>query len=388
MLNPSEIAKELRSSSKYHRKKLLSSLTDEELVKVFRYMDNDEIVDMLQLMDKDRQERLIEEVSEDVRYLMQFNPYLAGGVMNLDFVIVDHDATFGDVAKIVKKHMRRRSKPPVILVRKGKHILGEIGMHKLIVYGEKEPVSKHISKIPKVSHKDDPELLMKVFKEHPHSRVVVFGEKDEVIGIVHAEDLLNMSQDYIYDKLYSLLGVRKEEDALDGFKVKVKHRLHWLVINLFTAFLAATVVMYFENTIARNVILAAFMPIIAGMGGNSATQTLGVIIRGLALKEVSLKNVWGVLVNEVIAGIINGVVNGIIVGLAAIIIGAPLMLGVVTGLALIGNMVVAALAGTIIPPILKRMGSDPAASATVIITTATDVGGFFLLLGLATLLLQ
>ncbi len=385
--DPKEIAEILRGSTRYYRKKVLGDLSDEQLVMAFRYMDNDEIVDILQLMDKNRQKQLIDEVNDDVKYLMQFNPQLAAGIMNLDYIIVDYNTTFGDVARLVKKHLSRRSKAPVILVRKKDKIIGEVSLHKLIIYDKNEPVVKHITKLPHVYHDDDPEEILEVFRKNPHSRVIVLGREGNVIGVVHAEDMLAMSQEMMFNKLYSLFGVRKEEDALDPFTSKVKHRLHWLIINLFTAFLAAGVVVYFEDTIARNVILAAFMPIIAGMGGNSATQTLGVIIRGLALNEISLKNVWKVIVNEIIAGIINGFATGIIVAIAALLIGGPWILGLVTGLALVGNLVIAAIAGTIIPPFLEKFGSDPAASATVIITTATDVGGFFLLLGLANWLL-
>jgi magnesium transporter len=169
-------------------------------------------------------------------------------------------------------------------------------------------------------------------------------------------------------------------------------RLPWLLVNLATAILASSVVRLFTGTIEQIAVLAALMPIVAGMGGNSATQTLAVIVRGLALGEVTWENSRRVLFKEALVGLANGVANGLI---AAIIVylmygltTRSLLLGGIIALAMITNMIIAGIAGTIVPIILKRLKADPALASTVFVTTCTDVGGFFAFLGLATLLIR
>jgi len=160
-----------------------------------------------------------------------------------------------------------------------------------------------------------------------------------------------------------------------------------LIINLATAFLAASVVSLFQETISAFVLLAVYMPIVAGMGGNAGTQTLAVVVRGLALKEIELKTAKRVIINEIIAGGINGIINGILVAAVAILWNKNPMFGLVIGLAMVINLIIAGFFGAIVPLIMKQLGKDPASSATIFITTATDVFGFLSFLGLATILL-
>ena len=174
---------------------------------------------------------------------------------------------------------------------------------------------------------------------------------------------------------------------LDGAADKVKFRYKWLIINLGTAFLASFVVSLFGSTISKYVLLAVYMPIIAGMGGNAATQTMAVMVRGIALKQIDLKSPFNALKKEVLAGAINGIINGIIVALVVIIINHDLMIALILAMAMVANLIVAGFFGTLIPLVMKRLGKDPASSATIFITTATDVLGFLAFLGLAKLLL-
>ena len=172
----------------------------------------------------------------------------------------------------------------------------------------------------------------------------------------------------------------------------VRLRLPWLILNLGTAFLAASVINVFEATIEKVVVLASLQSIVAGMGGNAATQTLAVIVRGLALGEVTLENSRRVLIKEILVGITNGLVNGIIASLVIWLwFGFSLKMLIIGGIiasALIINLVIAAISGTVIPLVLKKLKADPALASTVFVTTCTDVGGFLSFLGLATLLLK
>jgi magnesium transporter len=187
--------------------------------------------------------------------------------------------------------------------------------------------------------------------------------------------------------LYNFAGVSENERVFDSISTKVKHRYKWLILNLCTAFLAASVVGLFEKTLTQMVILAMYMPIVSGMGGNAATQTLAVMVRGITMGEISLKNAYPAILKEVGTGFINGAINGVIVYIVASFWHGNSMLGFVVGVAMVFNLVIAGLFGALVPLVMKFFGKDPATSATIFITTATDVCGFFAFLGLATLVL-
>jgi magnesium transporter len=205
--------------------------------------------------------------------------------------------------------------------------------------------------------------------------------------VIHSDEILKLIDKHAMDDLYGFAGVDTEESALDSAFTKVKYRYKWLIINLATAFMAASVVGVFSDTISRVTLLAVYMPIVAGMGGNAGTQALAVAVRGLVLKEVALKTSGKLIINEMIGGAINGLINGLIVAVIATVFNHSPLLGLVLGLAMIINLITAGFFGALVPMIMKSLGKDPASSATIFITTATDVIGFFVFLGLASLLL-
>jgi len=221
-----------------------------------------------------------------------------------------------------------------------------------------------------------------------HSKLAVLDRDGSIIGIIYPDDALALFDGEPAASLYDFAGVDDVERSFDSISAKVRHRYKWLIINLGTAFLAATVVGLFEETLTQFVILAMYMPIVAGMGGNAATQTLAVVVRGIAVGEISLKNSLPAIYKEVGAGFINGVINGVIVALVATFWNGNPMLGLVLGIAMIINLVIAGFFGALIPLVMKSLGKDPATSATIFITTATDVFGFFAFLGLATMVLM
>lgn len=167
----------------------------------------------------------------------------------------------------------------------------------------------------------------------------------------------------------------------------VKFRYKWLIINLATAFLAAFTVGQFESVISKYVLLAVYMPIVAGMGGNAATQTLAVLVRGITLKQISLATAFRTLRNEVKAGLANGLINGFLVAFVVLAKDHNWKIALILAMAMVINLVVAAIFGTLVPLIMSRLKKDPASSATIFITTATDVLGFLVFLGLATIIL-
>ena len=218
--------------------------------------------------------------------------------------------------------------------------------------------------------------------------IPVVDKENKLVGIITVDDIIDVIKDEATEDIYKMAGLNIDERALDPIFSSIRRRLPWLYINLLTAILAASVVGLFTNTIQTFAILAAYMPIVAGMGGNAATQTLTVIIRGMALGELTFGNTMKALLKESSAGLINGIATGVAMGVIAYLWNGNYMLGVVVCLAMIINMFVAGLTGTLIPVILRAFKIDPAVASTVVVTTFTDVVGFFSFLGIATLLIH
>jgi magnesium transporter len=216
----------------------------------------------------------------------------------------------------------------------------------------------------------------------------VVDEENKLVGVITVDDVIDVIKDEATEDIYRLAGVSGDERVFTRPIDSLRLRFPWLAINLVTAFLAALVVGLFEGTIAKVTVLAVFMPIVAGMGGNAATQTLTVIVRGIALGELTWANARKALLKEVAVGLGNGVTIGILAaGTAWIIRGDP-AIGLLLAVALLINLCVAAMAGTLIPLGLRAMKVDPALGSSVFITTLTDMAGFASFLGLATVFLR
>lgn len=379
--------------SKIVRQKLLSQLNTEEIVNILHYHAPDEITDLLQdILETKKRTNVISEldpkIKKKVEFLLKFNPRTAAGVMSLDYIRVEEDLNFNQVSNIIKEHEKRTGKFPTILVVDNKDkLVGELPGHVFVLYKKKEKIGKYSEKVPTIKHHRDEKRIIRIFKKHPGNKIVVLDDDKKIIGVIYSEDIVKLINKESTAELYESAGVSEEENVHDPFYNKVKSRYKWLIINLATAFLAASVVGLFKDTISSLVLLAAYMPVVAGMGGNAGTQTLAVVVRGLALKEIELRTARKVVINEIIAGGINGIINGTLVAIIAFIFNQNLVLGLIAGIAIIINLMIAGLFGAIVPLVMKHFKKDPASSATIFITTATDVLGFFVFLGLASLVI-
>ncbi|MCA9486717.1 MAG: magnesium transporter, partial [Nanoarchaeota archaeon] len=332
-------------------------------------------------------EKLDKELKKKVEFLLQFDQSKAAGLMSLNYVIVGKNTEPKKLYQKITRCIEENSLPPHVLVRdRENHIIGYIPTKHLILKRPKT-LEKYIEKAPIVRHYEDHQKKKKKFKNEEHEIVVITDEHKHILGIVEYHDLLKQLEKDETERIYQFAGVQKEEDILDPPLKKFKSRAFWLILNLFTAFLAAGTIGLFEETISSLVLLAMYMPIIAGMGGNAATQTLAVVIRGIVMHNIDLKRKAKVVLNEVLAGIGNGVINGILVAIVATLWNNMPLLGLVVFLSMVANLIIAAFFGTIIPFILEKLKIDPAVAATVFVTTATDVFGFFIFLGLAQMIL-
>ena len=381
----------LLSLSKHLQGRILKKLRNQEIINLLRYLDPSEATNLLRNVSERRKKKIITKLSFDIRekveFLLRFNPKTAAGLMNLNYIEINKDASFKEVAGIVRKYEKRTNKFPEILVVENGFLLGELEGNALFFHKGGEKIDKYIKRLPSIEYNKNEKEVIDLFRRNPHSQIVVLDEDKSILGIIYSEDILKLITRESGRDLSSFAGVREEEDVYDSALVKVKNRYKWLIINLSTAFLAAFVVSIFEKTISAFVLLAVYMPIVAGMGGNAGTQTLAVVVRGLALRKIEFKTAKKVIINEMLAGAINGVINGSIVGFVALLFNRSPLLGLIVGIAMVVNLVIAGFFGTIVPLVMKKLGKDPASSATIFITTATDVCGFFVFLGLASLLL-
>lgn len=373
------------------KKDLMTHIPEDELVAVLERVDPDDATDLLQLLGPKKRERIIERLSlglkDTVSQLLQFDPQTAAGLMNVDYIQVNKDDDIAAVSKKFKLHEKRTGRLPVILVIEDEKLAGFLPGHELGFGRTREKIGKYVKRILTIKSAASHDEVADFFRSHPHNKVAVLDDNGSVVGIIYSDDVLRLLQEQESASLYGFAGVSAEENVTDNAKRKVKYRYKWLIINLATAFLAAFTVGLFEETLTKYVLLAVYMPIVAGMGGNAATQTLAVVVRGIALRQIELKNAYRTLKNELGAGFINGLINGFLVAFIVLVKDNEPLIALVLALAMVINLVVAALFGTIVPLIMQKLRKDPATSATIFITTATDVLGFLAFLGLATLIL-
>jgi magnesium transporter len=213
-------------------------------------------------------------------------------------------------------------------------------------------------------------------------------EENKLVGIITVDDVIDVIKDEATEDVYRLAGVAGDDRVFSRPIESLRKRVPWLQVNLVTAFIAAFVVGLFEDTIAKVTVLAMFMPVVAGMGGNAATQTLTVIVRGIALGELTWANTRKALFKEAAVGLGNGIATGVVAALVVLIWKGDPTLGLIIGAAMVINMFVAATAGTLIPLSLRALKVDPALASSVFITTLTDVFGFLSFLGLATVFIR
>jgi magnesium transporter len=382
----------IRSVTRSVRADILKRIPEEDFVSLLMAIEPSEATDYLQLLGKSRREKILEmlsaELKDSLSTLLAFDPETAAGLMTLDYIQAEPSDNIESVAKKFMKHEHQTGRAPVILVVADGKLQGFLLGHQLGLAAKSELIGKYAKRIPSVSYAAKHKDVVALFEAHPHSKVVVLNDNDEVVGIIYSDDMLKVMREESASSLYNFAGIRAEESVTDSAKAKVKNRYRWLIINLGTAFMAAFTVGLFEKTLDKFVLLAIYMPIVAGMGGNAATQTLAVQVRGISLKQIELKTAWRTLWNELGAGLMNGLINGVIVAAVVIALNHDFRIALVLAMAMVINLLVAALFGTMVPLIMSKLGKDPATSATIFITTATDILGFMAFLGLATLILN
>jgi magnesium transporter len=378
--------------SEHSKKIIIPELSIIVIARFLQFNDDDDATDILQYLPQEKQNKILQKIKESKRLklqkLLQFGNDTAGGLMDLNYVIVKDSFSFTDIVEKVQSHIEKEHNVPFVIMTTGEgHVKGYIP-HKNLLFGSPNtPPKMLVRSLITVKYSTKHNGLLKIIKKSPQDIIGVIDEKNLMVGIIHIKDLLNFIQAESTKSVFSFAGVNKEESLEDSVLTKVSMRYKWLIINLATAFLASFVVSLFEDTISKLALLAVFMPVVAGEGGNAATQSLAVVVRGLTTGNIDWITAKSIIFKEAVAGFLNGLIVGFFATLVAIFINAPPLLGVILGLSMILNLCLAGFFGALTPLILKRLNIDPAVSSSVFVTTVTDIVGFFVFLGLGTILL-
>jgi magnesium transporter len=320
-----------------------------------------------------------------VENLLEYAERTAGRIMNPNVFALNEDMTVGEAITEIQSSRDVEMVFYLYVVDERRHLVGVVSLRRLLLVSPETPLKRIMTADIISARVDmDQEEVARQVAAYNLLAIPVVDAENKLVGVITVDDVIDVIKDEATEDIYRLAGVAGDERAFTPATESLRKRLPWLGINLLTAFLAAAVVGMFEGTIDLFPVLAVFMPIVAGMGGNAGTQTLTVIVRGIALGELSWSNSRKALLKEALVGLGNGVVLGAVAaGVVWMVRGNP-TLGLVLGLAMIINMFVAAAAGTLVPLGLRAANVDPALASSVFITTMTDMFGFFSFLGLAT----
>lgn len=373
---------------------LLSLFPSRQKQDIISEMSSDELVDMLGSIDEKSQQSILDgmdqEHRDEMKELLSFSPETAGGIMATEFISVKENMTIDDTLSFLREIAPNAETPYYIYVLDDAEVLRGIVPIRAILTSLPEVFIRDVmlENIAAIPVHMDQEEVSNIFQKYGFMAMPVVDEENVMLGIITVDDIMEVLSDEHTEDMYRLAGLDEEEEIDGSVMDSVRSRLPWLLVNLVTAILASATVSLFDATIGRVVALAVFMPLITGMGGNAGTQTLTLIIRGIALGEVSYENKKNILKKEFVVGTFHGLVLGLIVALLGGLWEGNAFFGLVIGISMFLNMVVAALSGYFVPIILKKINVDPALASGVFVTTMTDVLGFFFFLGLATLLIE
>ncbi|MEQ1759126.1 MAG: magnesium transporter [Vicinamibacterales bacterium] len=324
-----------------------------------------------------------------VENLLEYDEQTAGRIMNPHVFALSEEMTVGEAITELQTNRDVEMVFYLYVVDERRHLVGVVSLRRLLLVSPETPL-KRIMTADLISARvdTDQEEVAKQVASYNLLAIPVVDPENKLVGVITVDDIIDVIKDEATEDIYRLAGVTGDESVFTSARESLQKRLPWLGVNLGTAFLAASVVGLFTRTIDALPILAVFMPIVAGMGGNAATQTLTVIVRGIALGELTWANSRKALIKEGTVGLGNGVALGIVAALVAWATRGDPVLGILLGSAMVINMFIAATAGTLIPLGLRAAGVDPALASSVFITTMTDVFGFASFLGLATIFMR
>src|SRR5918995_810667 len=372
---------------------LLATRSAEEIAKLAQEIESDDAAALIEHLPEDLSAAVLDlmrpKESGVVENLLEYDEQTAGRIMNPHVFALNEDMTVGEAITALQTNRDVEMVFYLYVVDERRHLVGVTSLRRLLLVSPETPL-KRIMATDLISARvdTDQEEVARQGASYNLLAIPVVDEENKLVGVITVDDVIDVIKDEATEDVYRLAGVAGDDRVFSRPLESLRKRVPWLQVNLVTAFMAASVVALFENTIEKVVALAVFMPVVAGMGGNAATQTLTVIVRGIALGELTWANSRKALLKEAAVGIGNGLVLGVVAALVAYITRGNPVLGLLLCAAMIINMFVAATAGTLVPLGLRAANVDPALASSVFITTMTDVFGFASFLGLATIFLR
>ena len=375
------------------RQTLIEDMDSTELLAAAEYLDTDEIADIAQDLPEDVLQDLLESLDlqnrERLESALSYPESTVGALMDYDVVTIRDNVNL----EVVLNYLRKLGKLPsntdkLFVVNSNGIILGILPLKAIVVSDQMAKVKDVMSSDFVLFGPDDlAEEASDAFERYDLITAPVVNKKNKLIGRLSVDAVVDFIKEDAENEKLSMVGLREEEDLFSSIWKSVKNRWAWLAINLVTAIVASRVIGVFEGSIEKVVALAALMPIVAGIGGNSGNQTTTMIVRGLALGQVNLTNIQRLIYKELGVALLNGILWGSVLGVFAFILYENIYLGLVMTGAMILNLLLSAVMGVMIPLLLSKFGRDPAVGSSILITAMTDSGGFFIFLGLATLVL-
>ncbi|MGH9349959.1 MAG: magnesium transporter [Vicinamibacterales bacterium] len=372
---------------------LLATRPAEEIARLAQEIPSDDAAALIDYLPEELSAAVLDlmrpKESGVVENLLEYDEQTAGRIMNPHVFALSEEMTVGEAITGIQSNRDVEMVFYLYVVDDRRHLVGVVSLRRLLLVSPETPL-KRIMTADLISARvdTDQEEVARQVASYNLLAIPVVDEENKLVGVITVDDVIDVIKDEATEDIYRLAGVAGDDRTSTPAVESLRKRLPWLGINLVTAFMAAMVVALFEGTIQRITALAVFMPIVAGMGGNAGTQTLTVVVRGIALGELSWGNSRKTLLKEAAVGIGNGVTLGILAGLIAWGMKGDAVLGLLLGGAMVINMFVAATAGTLVPLGLRAANVDPALASSVFITTMTDVFGFASFLGLATIFLR
>jgi magnesium transporter len=373
---------------------LLADRSAEEIVKLTQELPSDDAAALIDHLPEELSAAVLELMQKkpagaDVGELLDYPEKTAGRIMNPKVFALSEDMTAAEAIAALQASRDVEMVFYLYVIDSRRHLVGVVSLRRLLLVPPETPL-KRIMTTDLISVRVDinQEEVARLVASYNLLAIPVVDEENKLVGVITVDDVIDVIKDEATEDVYRLAGVASDDRVFTAPIESLRKRLPWLVVNLGTAFLAASVVKLFEGTIGIVTSLAVFMPVVAGMGGNAATQTLAVIVRGIALGELTWGNSRKALLKEAAVGVGNGVACGLIGAAVVWLMQGNAWLGLILGLAMIINMFVAATAGTLIPLSLRALKVDPALASSVFITTLTDVFGFFSFLGLGALFIK
>jgi len=376
------------------REQILEEISDKKLTEIIDEMESDDAADIIADLPAEQAQTVLEgiepEDSEDVRKLLKHEEDTAGGIMQSELVSVQEGATIRDaIQAVIRESEEIENIYNVFVVDKKNKLVGTIPLQRLITAKPNTLIHKCMdANILSVNVDVDQEKVARMFEKYDLVSLPVVDHANRLLGRITVDDAVDVMEEETSEDIFRIAGLGEDDSVFNKPIQSIKKRLPWLYLNLMTALVSVFVIGFFEDTIKIVVVLAVFMPLVAGLGGNAGGQTLALVVRGLALGEVTFENSKKTLYRQILVGIANGVAVGTIVGIIAYFWKGIPALGIVLGLAMVINIFVGTMVGTLIPLGLKWLKLDPALGSNIFVTAFTDAFGFFTFLGLATIFIK